>query len=73
MSGLFRWVTGENRWRYETIASLAHSAHLIQLMFTAQLLGLVLDRLVEMDLFEQSMIILTADHGTTLLLGFRWS
>ena len=68
MSGSFRWVTGENRWRNETVANLAHQAHLIQLMFTDQLLGLVLDRLVEMDLFEQSIIILTADHGTT----FYW-
>ena len=68
MSGLFRWVTGENRWRNETTANLAQQAHLIQLVFTDRLLGHVLDRLEEMDLFEQSMIIVTADHGTT----FYW-
>ena len=37
-------------------------------MPTGEICGLVLDRLVEMDLFEQSIIILTADHGTT----FYW-
>lgn len=68
MSGIFRWVTGENRWRSETIANLAYQAHLIQLRFTDQLLGHVLDRLNEAGLFEQSIIIVTADHGTT----FYW-
>jgi len=68
MSGMFRWVTGENRWRNETVANLAYQAHLIQLRFTDQLLGRVLNRLTEAGLFEESLVIVTADHGTT----FYW-
>jgi hypothetical protein len=68
MSGVIRWATGKKNWPNETVANLAYQAHLIQLMFTDRLLGHVLDRLEALGLFEKSLIIVTADHGTT----FYW-
>jgi archaellum component FlaD/FlaE len=44
MSGYFRRATGKNQWQNETVANLAYQAHLIQLMFTDQLLGQVIDK-----------------------------
>jgi hypothetical protein len=64
----FRIPTGHNNWPNETIANLGYQAHLIQLKFTDQLLGRVLDQLERFDLFDQSLIVLTADHGTS----FYW-
>ena len=64
----FREATGVNDWPDETTANLAYQAHLLQLSFTDRLLGLVLDRLAQQDLFEESLIIVTSDHGT----NFYW-
>jgi hypothetical protein len=63
-----REATGSNRWPDETIADLAYQAHLLQLGFTDLLLGLILDRLVELDLFEDSLLVVAADHG----ISFYW-
>ncbi len=64
----FREATGVNDWPDETTANLAYQAHLLQLSFTDLLLGLVLDKLAQQDLFEKSLIIVTSDHGT----NFYW-
>ncbi len=65
----FRMATGRNNWPNETIANLGYQAHLIQLIFTDRLLGHMLDQLNRFDLFDNSLIVLTADHGTS----FYWN
>ncbi len=64
----FREATGFNDWPDETTANLAYQAHLLQLSFTDLLLGIILDRLLELELFEDSLLIVTSDHGTS----FYW-
>jgi hypothetical protein len=64
----FREATGTNDWPDETAANLAYQAHLLQLSFTDLLLGSILDRLAERDLFDDSLLIVTSDHGT----NFYW-
>jgi hypothetical protein len=61
----FREAHGFNSWPDETTATLTQQAHLLQLSFTDLLLGLVLDRLNALDLFDNSLIIVTSDHGTS--------
>ncbi len=53
-------------------ANMAHQAeqrHLLQLGFTDRLLGELLDRLEATGLFDQSLIIVTADHGISFWPG----
>ena len=69
MSEDFRKPTGRNNWPSETMANLGYQSHLIQLMFTDQLLGHVLDGLIRFNLFDKSLIVVTADHGTS----FYWN
>jgi len=55
----FRSLSGE-WWQQE-----AYQRHLLQLQFVDRLLGELLDRLVKIGLYQQSLIILTADHGVS--------
>jgi hypothetical protein len=64
----FREASGVNDWFDETTANLAYQAHLLQLSFTDQLFGLILDKLVEKELWDESIVIVTSDHGTS----FYW-
>jgi hypothetical protein len=59
---------GKNVWPSERTANVSYQAHLLQLSFVDLLLGLVLDRLSELDLFDSSLIVITADHG----MSFYW-
>jgi hypothetical protein len=68
MQMAFRKATGTNDWPDEVTANLTYQAHLLQLGFTDLLLGRILDRLVEQGLFEDSIIVVTSDHGT----NFFW-
>jgi hypothetical protein len=61
----FREMTGSNDWPNEQTANLAHQAHLLQLGFTDLLLGRLLDRLEAQGMFEDSLVIVTSDHGTS--------
>jgi hypothetical protein len=61
----FREATGSNDWPNEQTANLAHQAHLLQLGFTDSLLGRLLDRLEAQGMFEDSLVIVTSDHGTS--------
>jgi hypothetical protein len=63
-----RKATGTNQWPNETTADLAYQAHLLQVSFTDRLLGHILDRLRQLGLFDESLIIVTADHG----ISFFW-
>ena len=64
----FRKVTGSNAWGDETAASLAYQAHLLQLSFTDLMLGRILEKLKQLGLFDETMIVVTSDHGA----GFYW-
>jgi hypothetical protein len=65
----FRKATGEAAWASEPLADLAYQAHLLQLGFTDRLLGHILERLKTLGLFDDSLILITSDHGTS----FYWN
>jgi hypothetical protein len=64
----FRKVTGSNVWGDETAANLAYQAHLLQLSFTDLLLGRIMDKLKQLGRFDESLIVVTSDHGAS----FYW-
>ncbi|MBW3643828.1 MAG: sulfatase-like hydrolase/transferase [Actinobacteria bacterium] len=51
------------QWTTETAAQLGRQRHLLQLQYTDQQVGRVLDRLVELDRYDDSYVIFLADHG----------
>jgi len=51
---------------------LAFQRYLLQLGYTDALLGRLLDRLVETDLFDRSLVIVLGDHGVTFQPGQRY-
>lgn len=61
----FREATGSNDWPSEQAADLAYQAHLLQLGFTDLLLGRIIERLDAQHMFDDSLIIVTSDHGTS--------
>jgi hypothetical protein len=63
-----RHASGSNNWPNEVAANLAWQAHLFQVSFTDSLLGRILQRLENLDMFQESLIIVTADHG----ISFFW-
>jgi hypothetical protein len=50
-------------WYNDDIAAQARLRHLLQLQYTDRLLGGVLDRLEEIDRYDESLVVVTADHG----------
>jgi len=58
-----RWA--ENRW----LATQGLQRYLLQVEFLDRLLGELFDRLEELDLFDRSLIVLVADHGTSFRPG----
>jgi len=63
-----RHASGLNNWPNEAAANLAWQAHLFQVGFTDWLLGTILKKLEALDMFHESLIIVTADHG----ISFFW-
>jgi len=59
---------GRNIWDNETAANAAWQAHLLQLGFVDRLLGMVLQRLRDLRMFDDTLIVVTADHG----ISFYW-
>lgn len=57
------------RWREPFFAAAARQRHLLQLQRTDALLGTLLDRLHELDRYDGSLIVVTADHGVSFLDG----
>lgn len=55
------------QWTSETSGQLGRQRHLLQLQYTDWQVGRVLDRLAELDRYDDSYVILAADHG----LSFR--
>jgi hypothetical protein len=56
-------------WVDEDVASRARQRHLLQMQFTDRLLGDVFDRLRSLDRYDESMVIVTADHGAAFTPG----
>jgi hypothetical protein len=65
LSEKLRLATGSNNWPDEASANLVWQAHLLQVGFTDLLLGRVMDRLAELDMYDESLVVVTADHGLT--------
>jgi len=58
-----QWV--EDRWAVVQ----GYQRHLLQVAFVDRLLGSLLDRLKQTDLFDPALIVITADHGTSFRLN----
>ncbi|MCP3857374.1 MAG: sulfatase-like hydrolase/transferase [Actinomycetia bacterium] len=56
-------------WSTPELADQARHRHLLQLGHADQLLGEVLDRLRELGRYDDSLIVVTADHGVAFLPG----
>ncbi len=58
------------RWTKEDSASLcAQQRHMLQVAYTDHLIGRLISKLTEIGLFDQSLIIITADHGASFRPG----
>jgi hypothetical protein len=61
---------GKATWPDEADITIeAYQRHLLQLSFVDRLLGQVIDKLQQTNLFDRSLIILTADHGISFRPG----
>ena len=66
LAGLSLWGI----WTHENEpVDLAHQRHLLQVGFVDTLLGKLLARLKEVDLYDRSLIVVTADHGCSFRPG----
>ena len=57
------------RWRDQQVADAGRQRHLLQLQHADAMLGDVLDRMEELGTYDESLIVLTADHGVSFLAG----
>lgn len=57
------------RWRNQQVADAGRQRHLLQLQHTDAMLGAVLDRMEELGTYDESLIVVTADHGVSFLAG----
>lgn len=60
-----RGDTWTNRW----LALQAYERHLLQAQFVDALLGRLLDRLRELGVYDESLVVVTADHGVSFRDG----
>ena len=56
-------------WDSDAAADLALQRHLLQAQFADRLLGELLDRLDELDLYDDALVVVTADHGASFVPG----
>jgi len=56
---------GDNPW----LVKQAYQQHLLQTQFVDHLVGRVIDQLQELDMFDDSLIVLLADHGVIMRPG----
>lgn len=56
-------------WWDDGLANQAHQRHLLQLAYTDKLLGTFLDRLEATGLWEEALVVVTADHGISFRGG----
>ena len=56
-------------WATEFAANAGRSRHLLQLQYTDRVLGEVLDRLRDLGTYDESLVVVTADHGVDFGVG----
>ena len=62
-----------DRWREDAWAvTLDYQRHLLQVQYTDALLGALLERLRTVGLYDDALIVVTADHGASLRPGLRF-
>ncbi|MCB1006320.1 MAG: sulfatase-like hydrolase/transferase, partial [Acidimicrobiales bacterium] len=57
------------RWRDQQVADAGRQRHLLQLQHADAVVGDVLDRMEELGTYDESLIVVTADHGVSFLAG----
>ena len=58
------------RWTTEALAvDLSYQRHLMQVRYADQLLGKLMERLRTVNIYEKSMLVVTADHGASFRPG----
>ena len=61
---------GSGEWEREAWGNIQdHQRHLLQVAYTDQVLGRILDRLRSEGLYDESLIVVTADHGINFAVG----
>ncbi|HEV2069804.1 MAG TPA: sulfatase-like hydrolase/transferase [Acidimicrobiales bacterium] len=60
------------RWTTETAGQLGRQRHLLQLQYTDRQVGRMLDRLTELDRYDDSYVIVVADHGLSFQEEAFW-
>ena len=69
----FGWFTPNGRYlRDPSWANDAWQRHLLQVGFVDLLLGELLDRLEELDLYDECLLVVTSDHGISFWPGRRY-
>jgi hypothetical protein len=56
-------------WEEPSLTLQAYQRHLLQLGFTDRLIGQLLDRLDELGMYDESLVVVTADHGVSFRPG----
>lgn len=57
------------RWKDQQVADAGRQRHLLQLQHADAMVGAVLDRMEELGTYDESLVVLTADHGVSFLAG----
>ncbi len=64
------WIPEDERWiQDEALTAQGYQRALLQTQFVDRLVGQFLDRLHELKLFEDSLIVVTSDHGSSFVPG----
>lgn len=58
-----------DRWKGRFLTHQAYQRHLLQVGFVDRLVGDLLDRLRETDMYDSSLVVVTADHGISFRPG----
>jgi hypothetical protein len=56
----------------DQLGAAARSRHLLQLQWTDRLLGVIIDRLQELDRWDDAVVVVTADHGIAFSDSLRY-
>lgn len=57
------------RWQDQQVADAGRQRHLLQLQHTDAMVGRLLDRMEELGTYDESLVVLTADHGVSFMAG----
>lgn len=60
------------RWKGRFLTLQSYQRHLLQVGFVDRLVGALLDRLRETDMYDDSLVVVAADHGVSFRSGESW-